>query len=212
MRWFCPDTKETAIMPSGQGRADFGQLYADVFEHLASGIYRPGDRIELKALSSHLGVSVTPLREIFSRFVGRDMVTERRGEGYYLVRLDARDLADLYNLHHVCIELAIARPLTLPSNGNALPEDIWALFDAVVKASGDRILAGVRRYLDDQLMLVRRCERMLLDDETQALQTMRAAILQHDIDAVRAEAAAFHVARSAVARSIAEIVNRNRPV
>ncbi|MFX4813586.1 GntR family transcriptional regulator, partial [Acinetobacter baumannii] len=77
----------------------FDDLYAQVSAQLVDGRYRPGDRINLKELSTRLAVSVTPLREVLSRLVGRGVVTERRSEGYYLARLDARDIGDLYRLH-----------------------------------------------------------------------------------------------------------------
>lgn len=199
-------------MPADPERANFDRLYAAVFDDLARGFYGPGERIGLKALSSRLGVSVTPLREVLSRLVGRDLVAERRREGYYLVRLDGRDLADLYRLHQACIERAIAKPLAFDGDGHSLPQDIWGLFEALVAASGDRILAGVQRYLDDRLRLVRRCERMLLGDEEQAMLRLRSAIMRNDTDAMGAETAAFHLARARVAGAIADLVSRRRPL
>jgi DNA-binding GntR family transcriptional regulator len=197
-------------MPAGHERANFGQLYAAVSEVLAAGLYRPGDRIELKALSSRLGVSVTPLREVLSRLVGRDIVTERRSEGYYLARLDAHDIADLYKLHHICIERAIAVPPAHDVDLDDGPADMWKLFDALVAASGDRILAGVRRYLDERLMLIRRYELHLLGNEQQTMQRLRSAVSRHDADAMRSEVATFHSKRTEIASDIADLLNRGR--
>lgn len=193
-------------MGKSRDRASFEALYAAVSDQLARGRYRPGDRIGLKALSDDLKVSPTPLREILSRLVGRDVVTEQRSEGYYLTRLDARDVADLYRLHHACIERAIPGR---PASGLAAPDgDIWNLFDTLAAASGDRILAGVRRYLDDRLKLVRRCERALLHDEEEMTRRCRGALDDSDMESFRTLAARFHAARIDHADVIAQLANR----
>jgi hypothetical protein len=198
------------VIAMGRERANFGALYAAIFKELAQGRYRPGDRIGLKALSDVLGVSTTPLREALSRLVGRDLVTEQRSEGYYLARLDARDVADLYRLHHACVERAIdclptANVSFAPADG-----DIWCLFDALAVASGDRILTGVRRYLDDRLKLVRRCEGLLLADEPDATKRWQDSMASADATSMRILSKGFHATRIDQADRIAELVNRGR--
>lgn len=147
-------------MSNQPARASFGDLYARVADMLADGRYRPGDRVGVKELSEQLHVSVTPVREILSRLVGRDIVEERRSDGYFLPRIDARDIADLYRLHLACMELAIrhAGPWDFGSHDDA---NAWSLFDRIIQAQGDRILASVQRYLADRLRILRRCERQL---------------------------------------------------
>jgi DNA-binding GntR family transcriptional regulator len=202
--------KESGRMAGPHGRANFETLYAAVSDLLAGGRYRPGDRIGLKALSEALGVSVTPLREALSRLVGRDVVTERRTEGYYLTRLDARDIADLYGLHKICVERALQALPPGSVDARASDGDIWQHFDALVMASGDRILAGVRRYLDDRLALIRRCERELLGDEADAQRRLQSSIATSDLDAARAAVDRFHETRIDRATDIADAINRRR--
>jgi DNA-binding transcriptional regulator YhcF (GntR family) len=196
-------------MPERRGRANFETLYKAVADRLAGGGYRPGDRIALKALSEDLGVSVTPLREALSRLVGRDVVTERRGEGYYLTRLDARDIADLYRLHLSCLEQAVlaAPPAVIT---NVSDGDVWQIFDMLVLATGDHILNGVYHYLGDRLRLVRQSERALLSDEGISAQKMHAAIAASDQVSLREGIAAFHVKRIDQASVITDLLNRRR--
>lgn len=196
-------------MPNSVERAKFDDLYALVSDHLADGRYRPGDRIVLKDLASRLHVSVTPLREVLSRLVGRDVVTERRSEGYYLARLDARDIADLYDLHSTCVERALraAQPAMFGDDG----ADIWTTFRAIVTRCGDTILSDVHRYLDGRLLLLRRCDTALFGDTRPAATELRRALLDHDRGRIEQHIRVFHERRIAAASDIALLFGRGRP-
>lgn len=170
-------------MPDRVGRAKFDDLYALVSAMLADGRYRPGDRIGLKDLASQLHVSVTPLRQVLSRLVGCDIVTERRSEGYYLARFDARDIADLYRLHFACIERALD---AAPGMMFALPSaDIWEMLCAIVDASGNTILSDVYRYLDGRLKLIRRAEIAVLGSAEPILVEISRTLTAQDINIFR---------------------------
>lgn len=188
-------------MPNQRERAKFEDLYAAVSAHLADGRYRPGDRIGLKDLALRLQVSVTPLREVLSRLVGRDVVTEHRSEGYYLARLDARDIADLYSLHLACLTRALRVD---PAPGLVAPSgDIWATFRAIVEASGDTILSDLHRYLNDRLKLLRRCDTALFGDSGSAASALRRALARHDLEQTRHHIHAFHEQRITAAADLA---------
>lgn len=193
-------------MPNRVERAKFDDLYALVSQQLADGRYRPGDRIGLKDLATRLRVSVTPLREVLSRLVGRDVVTEHRSEGYYLARLDARDIAELYALHLACLTRALrAQPMLERDHGTA---DIWITFHAIIEGSGDRILADNHRYLNDRLKLLRRCDTALFGDAASASIALRHALRERDLEQTRDQIRVFHDLRIAAASEIALLFGR----
>lgn len=193
-------------MPDRVERAKFDDLYALVSAMLADGRYRPGDRIGLKDLASRLHVSVTPLREVLSRLVGCDIVTERRSEGYYLARFDARDIADLYRLHCACIERALAEA---PGMTFAVrPADLWKTLRAIVEASGNTILSDVHRYLDGRLKLIRRAEIALLGGTDPLFIDLFQTLIDQDLDIVRDRIHKFYEQRISMSADIALFLGR----
>lgn len=198
--------KGDVAMPDRVTRAKFDDLYALVSAMLADGRYRPGDRIGLKDLASRLHVSVTPLREVLSRLVGCDIVTERRSEGYYLARFDARDIAHLYRLHCACIERALAEA---PGMTFAVqPVDIWETLRAIVEASGNTILCDVHRYLDGRLKLIRRAEIALLGVTEPLLIELSQSIIDENIDIVRDRIHKIYEQRIIMSAEIALLLGR----
>lgn len=193
-------------MPDRVERAKFDDLYALVSAMLADGRYRPGDRIGLKDLASRLHVSVTPLREVLSRLVGCDIVTERRSEGYYLARFDSRDIADLYRLHCACIKRALDAAPRMTATGGAA--DLWEMLRAIVEASGNTILSDVHRYLDEHLKLIRRAEIALLGDTGPILAELRRCLTKHDQGAVRDKIQEVYEQRISISADIALFLGR----
>mgnify|MGYP001565756302 CR=1 FL=1 len=193
-------------MPDRTERAKFDDLYAQVSAMLADGRYRPGDRIGLKDLASRLHVCVTPLREVLSRLVGCDIVTERRSEGYYLARFDSRDIADLYRLHCACIERALdeAKGVTFAVES----ADIWETLCAIVDASGNTILSDVHRYLDGRLKLIRRAEIALLGNTEHVLIEFSHTLIDQDLEEFRDKIRSIYDRRISMAADIALFLGR----
>ncbi|UAK25471.1 GntR family transcriptional regulator [Sphingomonas nostoxanthinifaciens] len=187
----------------------FKDLYDQVYALLANGNFAPGARLGVKELADRLNVSPTPLREILSRLVGKDIIEEHRSEGYYLVGFDARRIGDLYALHRSCIDLALrtpSSPASLPPL-NSMP-DVWAALDALVEATGNTALLQTRRYLDGHLSLLRRCERRLFQD-LEAEAARHLVVLGNGTrEARRGVVRAFHHRRIAHARQLAFYMTR----
>ena len=198
--------KGYVAMPDRVARAKFDDLYALVSAMLADGRYRPGDRIGLKDLASRLHVSVTPLREVLSRLVGCDIVTERRSEGYYLARFDARDIADLYRLHCACIERALVEAPGMPLA--VRQADIWETLRAIVEASGNTILSDVHRYLDGRLKLIRRAEIALLGGTESLAADLRQTLIDQDLDIARGKIHEIYKQRISMSAEIALLLGR----
>jgi DNA-binding GntR family transcriptional regulator len=206
----CPgdyDPTGAFIMTEPKDRVHFDALYTNVLGFLDDGVYRPGDRIGIKELADRLTVSPTPMREILSRLVGRGLVEERRSEGYYLRKLDAPDIADLYDLHGVIVGRALRASGGIQVDralaGVASP---WSAFDQLVEASGNSALIDTHRHIAARLRLLRRCETSVFPDllaEADRLLTLlrqpavasRAVRLFHHRRVRHARQLAFCVAR-----------------
>jgi Bacterial regulatory proteins, gntR family len=150
-------------MSDQAGRADFSRLYRTMLDELGAGRYRAGQRLSVKEIADRLHVSPTPIREILSRLVGRGVIEERRSEGYYLTRLEVRDVADLYRLHGHCTGLALRELAWPPILPGVTTEDGWALLACLVESSDNLMLRDVRLYLDDRLRIVRHFEGRAFD-------------------------------------------------
>lgn len=148
-----------------------------VRERLQSGVLPPGARATAVDLADDLGLSTTPVREALSRLTGEGLLEDRRGQGYFVRRLGAVDIADLYrlNLAHLFIALEPRRVSRMPAGAGETPDDgeavtfdpvasIEALFRAWVGATGSRPLFGAFRVIQIQLGPVRRVEAQVLPE------------------------------------------------
>lgn len=194
-------------MVTSPDRLRLCQAYERVLADVVSGRHRPGDRIMVKDLAARLQVSTTPLREILSRLVGRGIVEQRRNEGYYLPRLDARDLVDLYEFHARCVLQALA-PETLARIDVEGLTDCWSVCDAIVARRGDAILAFVRLLLDDRLRIARRWEESLVGDSARELSQLKDALNRRQTQAIAREIRRFHQSRQAISQDLALRIGR----
>jgi DNA-binding GntR family transcriptional regulator len=196
-------------MADPKGRVQFDELYAQVNALLGQGAFRPGDRIGIKDVAALLGASTTPTREILSRLVGRGLVEERRSEGYYLRLLDERQIADLYDLHARCIDLALQNRAASANDAIAPGgADVWAMFDSLVDATGNIALLDTRRALHARLALITRCEIRLFENLAAETDHMRASLRSDDRATRRKAVRAFHQRRIRHARQLAFCLGR----
>jgi DNA-binding transcriptional MocR family regulator len=168
----------------------FHVALAAIRDRLQRGVLAPGARATAVDLADELGLSTTPVREALSRLAGEGLLEDRRGQGYFVRRLGAVDVADLYrrSLAHLLIALEPRRSGRLPSPAaeptEAAPQ---AAFDPVesvedgfrrwVSATGSRLLIAAFRVVQIQLGPVRRVEAQVLHD----LQAEALVLLDHDI-------------------------------
>ena len=151
-------------MTDPKGRPPFDDVYRRARAALADGVYRPGDRVGVKDLATRLSTSATPAREILSRLVGLGLVEEHRREGYYLRPLDERQVSALYRLHALCVDGALRVGDAYCLAPAADDADPWAMFDALVAATGEVVPGDVCRLLHARIAVLRRCESLLFDD------------------------------------------------
>jgi DNA-binding transcriptional regulator YhcF (GntR family) len=95
-------------MSAGSPRRDtFAKIYSHLRAGLAAGIWPPGSQVRATELAAELRTSATPVREAMSRLVGEGLLGDLRGQGYFVPRLQARDVDDLYSLSHLLTDMAI---------------------------------------------------------------------------------------------------------
>ncbi len=90
-----------------KGRVD--ALYARLKEMTVNFGIRPGERLNEVALSRQLGASRTPLREALNRLAAEQLIDFRPGQGFFCRVLDARSIADLYELRETIEIMAVRR-------------------------------------------------------------------------------------------------------
>lgn len=152
----------------------FQSALAELRRRLRMGALPPESRLAAAELAAELGLSPTPMREALARLVGEGLLEDRRGLGVFVRRLSVRDVADLYRLNQMHLEIALAtspaHATTRPDNGasaRAEPDPPVAAIDRlfaawVAEANGVLLL---RAYLRAQLQLapVRRLEPFHVD-------------------------------------------------
>lgn len=199
---------------------DTGEPFHVALRHLRQmlqqGQLAPGDRITAVDLADKLRLSTTPVREALSRVAGEGLVEDRRGLGYFVPRLGALDIADLYrtSLAHLLIALDPQRPERLAASPAALlsPQDehpvtlVEALFESWVAATGSSALVAAFRTVQVKLGPVRRLEAALFTDLAGEAESLR----QLDESGGREERLArirpFHAARIHEAERLAQLL------
>lgn len=148
-------------------------------ERLQSGALPPGARATAVDLADELGLSTTPVREALSRLTGEGVLEDRRGQGYFVRRLGAADIADLYRMSLALLLIALEprRLARMAPAGEAVEEDngladpvasVETLFRDWVAATGGRLLYTAFRVVQIQLGPVRRVEGQMLDLSAEA--------------------------------------------
>jgi DNA-binding Lrp family transcriptional regulator len=195
-------------MSDQPGRADFSRLYRTILDELGTGRYRAGQRLGVKEMADRLHVSPTPIRELMSRLVGRGVIEERRSEGYYLSRLEVRDIADLYRLHGQCTDLAIRELPWPPVPLDPMPGDGWSIITCLVDQTGNLILRDARAYLGDRLRVIRHFEDLAIDGIAAESDDLARLCTAPDRALLRRAVARFYKRRIAAAPGLALLLGR----
>jgi len=134
----------------GSGSAVTEKAYIHLRDRIIQGSLRPGERLSDRELAKNLGVSRTPIREALRRLERDGFVEQHALGGVRIIDLDARQVADLYDLREVlevhAVRLAIARltPDTLDGLRNILSRLAQYCDDPAKR--GEEILVGLRLH------------------------------------------------------------------
>ncbi len=88
-------------------RAVFDGVYNRLKEMILSNHLKPGQKLLDRGLANELGVSRTPGQEALSRLQQDGLVDNRAGKGYFVADMDAKQIADLYDLREMLEALAV---------------------------------------------------------------------------------------------------------
>lgn len=198
------------------GRVEPFQLaLAQLRERLKAGELAPGARVTAKEVADELRLSATPVREALSRLAGEGLLEERRGDGFFVRRLSAPDIAFLYRGSHAILNLALereSRPRTdlakvVAAKASADPvRAVERLFTAWVADADSPVLAETYRRLTYQLGPVRRQEGSFLPDlESEALNLAELAGRRARRER-RLAVGAFHERRLPLVEQLADLL------
>ncbi|WP_342363877.1 GntR family transcriptional regulator [Terrarubrum flagellatum] len=82
---------------------------AALVEHdILAGVWQPGDRLGIQALSERYGVGATPLREGLSRLVSRNLISAVGQKGFRVASMSEADLFDITQVR-IMVEIEALR-------------------------------------------------------------------------------------------------------
>jgi hypothetical protein len=192
-----------------QDAADLPDALVDAYARLRRSLSRaeraPGAQIRVDVTARTFGISPTPVREALARLAGERLVETRRREGFFVPRLSAGDLRELYELQEWHLLGAAAR---LRQSGKRPAQEIAAspgaggLF-AILEASGSRLLLDSGSLVIDRLALARREEAALVEGVAGEPGDLVQAIASGGQAGLAAWIRAYHRRRRAKSHAIA---------
>ena len=210
-------------------RDPFSRALQALRQRVRAGAFVEGEALTITDLARELDLSATPVREALSRLAGEGLIEDRRGRGYFGWRLDALDLAELYDLSALLVGAALT---TLIANNAAPPPsavvqtfaqlqetspaaDVAALgadllFGALVQAGGGRTLVTCHATLADRLGPARRVDIKVLDGVLEELAGLAAAFEAGDWMGLRTRVEAYHERRREAAATTVATMRRAR--
>jgi DNA-binding transcriptional MocR family regulator len=198
----------------------FHVAFISLRERLQEGAYPPGARITAVDVADELGLSTTPVREALSRLAGQGLLEDRRGQGYFVTRLSATDVADLYrmSLAALLISQEPHRSSRRPPMASVEPDPLAKPVGAVRKVetlfwgwaaeAGSRVLFSTFRILQIQLGPVRRIEPLVFEDLDEEARRMAPTAGRHER---LAQLRQFHGRRIRAADRLAGLLEASAP-
>ena len=175
-------------MSAGTGGMLKERTYGAVKRMILAGTLRPGEKLAERDLSRRLKVSRTPLREALSRLVQEGLVENRPRRGHYVRAIDAKSVADLYDLREVLEKHAVrlaARRLTDADiaeleklrralrryerdavQGEAEQHDGLRLHEIIIRAARNDMLTEMLAKLYDRLQMFVWIDAIYADEAT----------------------------------------------
>jgi DNA-binding GntR family transcriptional regulator len=171
-----------------------------VMRRIEEGRLRPGERIAPREIALKFGISDIPVREAFSQLVGREILVERHGEGFFAATVSSATLRALYVAHGSGVEELLRRWRAGARLGGRSANP-WLLFDAIARRADDDALAGMQRYLAGRLALARKHKAVHVACDATARE-LATALRNDDAATAIAASRAFHGACEASAFNI----------
>ena len=201
-------------------RTDSFRIAVDTLRaELRAGVHFAGARLTANDIAARLALSATPVREALSRLAGEGLLQERRGQGFFVPRLQEHDLVALFRLQLELLLIACEReppPVsaadagpqvtvasdTAPSPGSVLPDE--RLMRALAAGASPPLARHLVR-LQDQLAPIRAAEGRVLGAPAGELERLAEAVSGRDPDRMRSALSDFFARRIAAAPKLARL-------
>lgn len=199
----------------------FHIAFLSLRERLQEGVYPPGARITAVDVADDLRLSTTPVREALSRLAGQGLLEDQRGQGYFVARLSAADVADLYRMSLAALLISqephrtTRRPPAAPVETEHAAASLGAVreveivFRGWASDAGSRALISTFRILQIQLGPVRRIEPLVFEDLEEEAQRLARDETGHTERL--AQLRQFHGRRIRVAERLASLLEASAP-
>lgn len=192
------------------------RAYQRVKSDILSGLI-PAGPIDIRTLGDRLRMSVTPVREALVRLSAEKLVRLTPHYGYVVSTPGARRLEHLYELSGALLHISLERqtrvrrarenqPRSVSLSG-VYPDDLTALFSAVLSTQTNLALTETVMALNDQLHRARRCEPKIFADASQDVAKMAGLWECGNLGDLRLRLRDHHRARLVKVDAIARLVS-----
>lgn len=192
------------MFPAWEEPSSQNPIYIELRRAIIMNRLKPGERLDVDAISSQYETSITPVRDALQMLRHEGLVTIKPRSGYFVTRTTLKQLRDLLDLRHV-LEVAAVERAAL----NITPEQIEEMrtvhagytgdddisYDRytdenrrfhflLARASGNNELARLMGYLHDRLarfMVMRHGGRTQSETHRKIIDALEA----QDVDAAR---------------------------
>jgi DNA-binding FadR family transcriptional regulator len=188
------------------------RVYDAVKRRILTGAFRPGERIDVAALTHLLDSSATPVRDALHLLVGETLVETRAGDGFHVPQIDAPTLADRYHWNAQLLLLAIRGAKSQIGSSAAAPGAsidseparlVGSLFARIASRTGNAEHMREIEALNDRLHAARMAESAVVSDWREEIAAIADQFEQQELAILRRSITAYHRRRQ---RLVMEIV------
>jgi DNA-binding GntR family transcriptional regulator len=157
------------------------KIYNTIKQRILNLHYEPGQSLNQKELAVELGVSQTPIREIFLRLEWENLVTILPRIGIHVTKIDFKELKEIYRTR-ILIEGELGRLAAQNISDEQLAE-MKKLLEPCKKIKGERTrekLVGLDKKFRDILFSAAKCSTLQEISELLYNQTLRVWHLTFD--------------------------------
>jgi DNA-binding GntR family transcriptional regulator len=200
------------------------RIYREIKAKIVSGQFGITDKLEAPTLARLHDASATPVREALFRLVGEGLVQSAPNGGFQIQPLTRDSIKDMYSLtqtlllvslSHACREPEPPLPVTLARNvieGGTAVDNVEALFQAVFRMAGNRMIVETGARLNDRLSPVRRIEEHIFKDIDAERGVLLRLLQDQDYGRLRRAIHAYHRRRIAkVPQLLTELTMQSFP-
>ena len=164
------------------------KIYNTIKQRILSLHYEPGQSLNQKELAAELGVSQTPIREIFLRLEWEKLVTILPRIGIHVTKIDFKELKEVYRTR-ILIEGELGR-LTAQNISDEQLSEMKKLLESCKKIKGERTreqLVELDKKFRDILFSAASCSTLQEISELLYNQTLRVWHLTFDDSDIMSE-------------------------